>query len=48
MDRINNRKWQRRIAEMRPEEATTIEDVYKLDNELYDWWMRVDSKDNQR
>jgi hypothetical protein len=33
---------------MRPEEATTIEDVYKLDSELYDWWMRVDSKDNQR
>ena len=23
------------------DEATTIEDVYKLDNELYDWWMRT-------
>ena len=33
---------------MRPEESTTIEDVYKLDNELYDWWMRTDYKDNQR
>ena len=33
---------------MRPEESTTIEDVYKLDSELYDWWMRTDLKDNQR
>ena len=45
---FKGRKWQRRIAEMRPEESTTIEDVYKLDNELYDWWMRTDYKDNQR
>jgi hypothetical protein len=45
---FKGRKWQRRIAEMRPEEATTIEDVYKLDSELYDWWMRTDYKDNQR
>ena len=27
---------------------TEIEDVYKLDSELYDWWMRTDYKDNQR
>ena len=45
---FKGRKWQRRIAEMRLEEATTIEDVYKLDSELYDWWMRTDYKDNQR
>ena len=45
---FKGRKWQRRIAEMRPEEAVTIEDVYKLDSELYDWWMRVDKYDNQR
>ena len=45
---FKGRKWQRRIAEMRPDQSTTIEDVYKLDSELYDWWMRTDYKDNQR
>ena len=47
-DNFKGRKWQRRIAEMRPDEATTIEDVYKLDSELYDWWMRTDYKDNSK
>jgi len=45
---FKGRRWQRKIAEIRPEERLTIEDIYKQDAELYDWWMRVDLKDNQR
>ena len=45
---FHGRGWQQRIAEMRPDQKYTIEDVYKLDSELYDWWTRIDRKHNQR
>ena len=45
---FHGRGWQQRIAEMRPDQKYTIEDVYKLDPELYDWWTRIDRKHNQR
>jgi hypothetical protein len=37
---FKGRNWQDKIADIRPEQPLRIEDIYKADNELYDWWMR--------
>lgn len=45
---FNGRQWQKTIADMRPNEALTIEQIYSKDLELFDWWMRPDKKHNSR
>ena len=45
---FKGRNWQDQIANIRPDEKLRIEDIYKQDSELYDWWMRIDRKHNQR
>ena len=45
---FKGRNWQNQIAQIRPEEKLRIEQIYQQDTELYDWWMRVDRKHNQR
>ena len=37
---FKGRNWQDKIADIRPEQPLRIEDIYKADSELYDWWMR--------
>ena len=44
---FKGRNWQDKIADIRPEQPLRIEDIYKADSELYDWWMRLDPKHNQ-
>jgi hypothetical protein len=42
---FKGRNWQDKIADIRPDQPLRIEDIYKADAELYDWWMRQnDSK----
>ena len=49
---FNGRQWQKTIADIRndgaPGEAITIQDIYKQDEELYNWYTRVDPKHNSR
>ena len=45
---FNGRNWQDKIAQIRPKEKLTIQDIYAKDSELFDWWMRPDRKHNQR
>jgi hypothetical protein len=45
---FNGRNWQNKISDIRPDQKMRIEDIYKQDAELYDWWMRVDRRHNQR
>ena len=49
---FNGRQWQKTIAEIRndgaPGEALTVQDIYKADEELYNWYTRVDPKHNSR
>ncbi len=45
---FNGRGWQDKIAEIRPKEKLRIQDIYAKDSELFDWWMRIDRKHNQR
>jgi hypothetical protein len=49
---FNGRQWQKTIAEIRndgaPDEAITIQDIYKQDEELYNWYNRTDPKHNSR
>jgi len=45
---FKGRGWQDRIAQIRPDEALTLEKIYSQDPELYDWWTRPDPKHNQR
>ena len=49
---FNGRQWQKTIAEIRndgaPGEALTVQDIYKTDEELYNWYTRVDPKHNSR
>ena len=45
---FNGRNWQDKIAQIRPKEKLTIQDIYAKDTELFDWWMRPDRKHNQR
>lgn len=42
---FKGRNWQDKIANIRPDQPLRIEDIYRADSELYDWWMR--SNDNQ-
>ena len=42
---FKGRNWQDKIADIRPDQPLRIEDIYRADNELYDWWMR--KNDNQ-
>jgi len=37
---FKGRNWQDKIADIRPDQPLRIEDIYKADSELYDWWMR--------
>jgi len=45
---FNGRNWQDKISNIRPDQKLRIEDIYKQDAELYDWWMRIDRRHNQR
>jgi hypothetical protein len=49
---FNGRQWQKTIADIRndgaPGEALTIQDIYKEDEELYNWYNRIDPKHNSR
>jgi hypothetical protein len=49
---FNGRQWQREIARIRddgqPGNSLTIEEIYSADQELWDWWSRVDPKHNSR
>jgi hypothetical protein len=38
---FKGRNWQDKIADIRPEQPLRIEDIYRADRELYDWWMRL-------
>jgi Iron-sulfur cluster-binding domain len=40
---FNGRNWQNKLDVIRQEQHR-IEDIYKEDNELYDWWTQIDSK----
>ena len=37
---FKGRNWQDKIADIRPDQPLRIEDIYKADSELYDWWIR--------
>lgn len=37
---FKGRNWQDKIADIRPDQPLRIEDIYRADSELYDWWMR--------
>ena len=49
---FNGRQWQQTIAQIRndgaPDEALTIQEIYKADEELYNWYTRTDPKHNSR
>jgi hypothetical protein len=49
---FNGRQWQQTIAQIRNDgaegEALTIQEIYKEDNELYNWYTRTDPKHNSR
>jgi hypothetical protein len=40
---FNGRNWQNKLDVIRQEQYR-LEDIYKEDNELYEWWTQIDSK----